>query len=98
MDEIEDYIKGLSRISEREQIYQYFERQKELSHRLKEPVSKALHDGINEIRPGPHRFLFFYQAHQIIVVHAFRKKTRATPLREIEAAVKRKGRYLTEGK
>lgn len=88
--DVELYIKGLSSSTERAQISQYLDRQGELGHHLKEPVSKALKDGVNEIRPGPHRLLFFFDAGKIIVVHVFRKKTQKTPDREIKAAVRKR--------
>lgn len=84
------YIKGLSNTTEKAQISQYLDRQQELGHRLKEPVSKPLRDRINEIRPGSHRFLFFYHKGKIVIVHAFRKKTRETPDYEIKAAIRKR--------
>ena len=95
-DEIKTYLKSLTRPGELAQAYRYFERQQELAYRLKGPVSKPLRDGINEIRPGPHRFLFFYHGRQIIIVHAFRKKSRATPAREIDQAIKKRALCLNE--
>ena len=97
VDEVKKYIKELSSSGEIAQIYQYFERQQELSHRIKEPVSKHLQHNINEIRPGPHRFLFFYHEHHMVIVHAFRKKSRKTPEGEIEAAVRKRELYLQGG-
>ncbi len=93
-NEVKGYIQNLSSIAEKAQIYQYLERQAELGHRLKEPVSKSLREGINEIRPGPHRLLFFYHKGQMIIVHAFRKKTQKTPNREIEAGVRKKEEWI----
>ena len=94
-DEVKEYIKGLSSVLEKAQIYQYLERQEALGHRLKEPVSKSLREGINEIRPGSHRLLFFYYKGQIIIVHAFRKKTQRTPSYEIKAAVRKRGGWVS---
>ena len=93
-NEVKWYIQNLSSIAEKAQIYQYLERQAELGHRLKEPVSKSLREGINEIRPGPHRLLFFYHKGQMIIVHAFRKKTQKTPGHEIEAVVRKKEEWI----
>ena len=86
-DEVKAYIKGLSNMTEKAQVAQYLNRQEALGHRIKEPVSKHLRDGINELRPGPHRLLFFYQKGQIVMVHVFRKKTRKTPSREVKTAI-----------
>lgn len=92
-DEVKDYIAALSSAAEKHQVDRYFERQKELAHRLRMPVSRTLRDGIHEIRPGPHRFLFFYRADEIVVVHAFRKKTKKTPEGEINAAIRKRQAY-----
>ena len=92
-EDVVTYIKALSSITEKAQITQYLNRQAELGHRLKEPVSKALRDGINEIRPGPHRLLFFYGKQKICIIHAFRKKTRQTPDAEIKAAMRKRGEW-----
>ncbi len=89
-DEVKAYIRDLSSITEKAQIAQYIDRQEELAFRLKEPVSKSLRDGINEIRPGPHRLLFFYYKRQIVIIHAFRKKSQETPDYEIEAAIRKR--------
>ena len=97
VDEVKKYIKELSSSGEMAQIYQYFERQQELSYRIKEPVSKRLQHNLNEIRPGPHRFLFFYHEHQMVVIHVFRKKSRRTPEGEIEAAMRKMELYLKGG-
>ena len=85
--EVSDYIRALSSVTEKAQIAQYLDRQEELGYRLKIPVSKAIREGINEIRPGPHRLFFFYYQSRIMVIHAFRKKTQETPEREIKTAM-----------
>ena len=55
-------------------------------------------DKIHEIRTGlPHRIartLFFVHDNQIILLHAFIKKTRQTPDDELALAHKRKRDYL----
>ncbi len=92
-EDVRKYIRELSSIAEKAQISRYIDRQEELGHRLKEPVSKHLRDGIHEIRPGPHRVLFFFDKSRIVLIHAFRKKTRETPTCEIEAAIRKKDRW-----
>ena len=92
-DGVKEYIKSLSSTTEKAQIVQYLDRQATLGHRLKEPVSKPLRDGIQEIRPGPHRLLFFFYKGRIVIIHAFRKKTRETPDHEIKAAIGKKERW-----
>lgn len=94
--EVSAYIKALSSVSEKAQISQYIDRQEELGHRLKEPVSKPLRDGLNEIRPGPHRLLFFYHNGEIVIIHAFRKKTQQTPEYEIKAGIRKRDEWRTQ--
>lgn len=68
--------------------------------RLGEKITKHLEDDIWELRPGDNRVLFFYhKADTYVLLHAFRKKSRKTPRREIEKAkterddwLRRKGR------
>lgn len=68
--------------------------------RLGEKITKHLEDDIWELRPGDSRVLFFYhKADTYVLLHAFRKKSRKTPRREIEKAknerddwLRRKGR------
>lgn len=92
-NEVQSYITGLTSQTEKAQISQYLDRQEELAHRLKEPVSKSLRGGINEIRPGPHRLLFFYDNGRIIIIHAFRKKTQQTPEYELKAAIRKRSEW-----
>ncbi len=93
-EHVEEYIKRLSNTAEKNQIDAYMHRQAELGHMLKRPVSAALRDGINEIRPGAIRILFFYFKGEIVLIHAFRKNSREVPAREIEAAIRLRERYI----
>ncbi|MFO1267361.1 MAG: type II toxin-antitoxin system RelE/ParE family toxin, partial [Rubrivivax sp.] len=61
---------------------------------LKLPHSKSLGDGLFELRPhgreGIARALYcFVAGRRITVVHAFVKKTQATPLKDLKLARKR---------
>lgn len=94
LSHVDAYISALSNQTEKSTIAAYFDRQETLGHILRRPVSAPLQDDINEIRPGAHRFLFFFDSREIIVVHAFRKKTPKTPLKEIEKAKSYRARYL----
>lgn len=93
-DHIDRYISGLSSTAEKEQIDAYIRRQSGLGHILRRPVSAALKKGINELRPGPIRILFFYHKGEITLIHAFRKTTRAVPDREIKAAIRLREKYI----
>ena len=94
LESVEKYINALSSSTERCQVVRYLERQGQLAFVLREPVSKKLSHGINEIRPGPHRLLFFYHSGSIVVLRAFRKKSRSAPDWEIMSAVKIRNQYL----
>ena len=62
------------------------------------PLVRPLADKIYEVRTGlPHRIartLFFVHHEEIILLHAFIKKTQATPDNELNLAKKRKRDYL----
>lgn len=63
--------------------------------RLPEKITKHISDGIWELRPGNNRiFYFFYRDNIFVLLHAFRKKTPKTPLREIEKAKAERKDYL----
>ena len=61
------------------------------------PLVKHLRDGVFEIRVNlvstTARVLFFRAADRLILVHAFTKKTRATPASDLDLALKRKRQY-----
>lgn len=55
--------------------------------RLPSNITKHLVDEIWELRPGDNRILYFYYYdNKFILLHMFRKKTRKTPVRELEKA------------
>jgi phage-related protein len=61
---------------------------------LRMPRSKTMGDGLFELRPrgreGTGRAMYcFVAGEQVVIVHAFVKKTRATPDRELKLARKR---------
>ena len=68
-------------------------------NQLREPDSKMLSDGIFELRTkgekGQVRILyFFYIGRKIVLTNAFIKKTRKTPLNELEQAKKYKREFV----
>ncbi|HCU25070.1 MAG TPA: hypothetical protein DF383_08635, partial [Deltaproteobacteria bacterium] len=42
--------------------------------------------GLYELRPGNHRIFYCYHKGAIVLLHAFRKKSKQTPQKEIETA------------
>ena len=66
---------------------------------LREPYSKAIGDGIFEIRcklgnNNTRILYFFYVGKKIILTNGFVKKTQKTPKSEIELAKKRREQYI----
>jgi len=63
--------------------------------RMGEPHVKHIDGDIWELRPSPHRILFFYwRDKKFILLHHFVKKTRKTPLREIDRARRNKKDFI----
>ena len=94
LDEVERYIKRLSSAAEKNQVTRYIDRQEELKFLLKRPVSAAIRSGIHELRPGPHRLLFFFHQDSVVICHAFRKKTNKVPAGEVALAISARRDYL----
>lgn len=67
----------------------------EMGPELRMPHSRHIRKGLFELRiqadgDNVRAFYFFYQRRSIVVTHGFLKKTRKTPLREIERAFRYK--------
>jgi len=85
-----EYIEKLS-IKEKAKILKYIEFLRENNGYLDEPYSKHIKGKIRELRidftKNRHRILYFtFIKKNIILLHAFLKKTRKTPLSEIKRA------------
>lgn len=70
----------------------------ELGTAIREPYSKPIKDGLFELRTKfssdiVRVFYFFFDNKKIILTHGFIKKTKKTPRREIEKALKYKLDY-----
>lgn len=66
----------------------------EFGPNLRMPHSRAMGDGLFELRPrgreGIGRVLFCYiQGHRIVILHAFIKKTQETPAKDLRLAMRR---------
>ena len=72
-------------------------RLEELGHQLRRPEADYLRDEIYELRAsyqGVHyRMLYFFHGRTTVIVSHGLSKEKAVPLKEIELAVKRKGRF-----
>lgn len=62
----------------------------ERGNQLREPFTKSLGDGLLELRVQAYRIFFcFRPGNRIVLLHAFRKKSQATPQQELALARKR---------
>ena len=85
-----EYIKRLSE-KERSKIYKYVEFLREHQGVLDEPYSKHIRGKIRELRvdfgKNRHRIFYFtFVGKNIIILHAFLKKTQKTPISEVKKA------------
>ena len=71
----------------------------ELGHELRRPQADFLRDGIYELRIGfqgiNYRILYFFHGNLAAVVSHGLTKERAVPAREIDLAIARRERFLT---
>jgi len=75
---------------EREKCFEYIEYLEQEGERVRRPVGDYLGGKLYELRPKQVRILyFFYRRQNIVLVHAFRKKTDAVFRREMATALKR---------
>ena len=75
----------------------YLDRLAQFGFSLKRPIADSLGGGLGlyELRPDRNRILYcFHRRTQIILLHAFLKRTNEIPQREIEIVLKRKADYL----
>lgn len=70
-----------------EKIYKYIEFLERSGTREGMPITEHIDGKIWQTRPGKIRILFFvWNNNEIILLHAFEKKTKKTPKREIDRA------------
>lgn len=70
-------------------IYEYIDFLEKYGTRLGEPITEHIEDKIWQLRPGRIRiFLFHWKNNNFVLLHAYEKKTKKTPKREIERAKK----------
>ena len=81
-----EFLLGLSR-DEQQKAFAYVSYLEERGEGLRRPVAEYLGNKIYELRPKQIRMLYFFMLKDcIVLVHAFRKKTNAVPIREIKIA------------
>ncbi len=63
------------------------------------PYTKHIGNSIWELRPHKHRIFFFmWDGNQIVLLHAFEKKTKKTPIQEIQKAQKEMHDWINNGR
>jgi phage-related protein len=87
---VEEYIGNLD-VKEKTKVYKYIEVLRMSNGVLDEPYSRHIKDKIRELRVDfsnkKHRIFYFtFINKNIILLHAFLKKTQKTPMREIKIA------------
>ena len=100
VEPVHDYIQGLG-VSERAKTYAFMRHLGEHGPQTTRPAADYLGDktGLYELRPKPHRYLYFYyHRNRIIFLHAFEKDTKAIPEKDIKIAMERKTQMVLFGK
>lgn len=96
-----DWLEGLSDRA-RAKCVAKIERLRELGHELRRPEADFLRDGIYELRVGiqglNYRILYFFHGRAAAVLSHGLAKERVVPAREIDSAVKRKGKFERDPK
>lgn len=96
---VEEFLQGLDAPMEAKML-RTIELLENNGHNLREPYSKAIGDGIFELRAKVSsditRVLFFFaKGRQIVLTNGFVKKTDKTPKSEIDRAQKFRAEYLS---
>jgi phage-related protein len=88
-----EYIMSLG--EERAKIARSIKLLSEVGTKITMPQARHLKGPLWELRPVPHRLIYFaLKGRCFVILHAFRKTTNRTPRREIEIAEKRMNDFL----
>ena len=93
---VSEYLRSLPK-RQQDKVVAYIDRLAQFGFNLKRPTADSLGGGLGlyELRPDRNRILYcFHRRTQVILLHAFLKRTDDIPQREIEIALKRKADYL----
>ena len=93
---VHEYLSSLPK-QQQDKVIAYMDRLAQFGFGLRRPVADSLGGGLGlyELRPDRNRVLYcFHRRMQVILLHAFLKRTDDIPQREIEIALKRKADYL----
>lgn len=80
---------------EREKVEAYLSLLQESGEDLRRPIADYLGDKLYELRPGPHRVLyFFFLRDNAVLLHLFRKRTDRLPDEEKRVALSRMADFI----
>jgi phage-related protein len=91
-----EYLSALSK-KQQDKVIAYMDRLAQFGFGLRRPIADCLGGGLGlyELRPDRHRILYCFQRRtQVLLLHAFLKRTDDIPQSEIEIALKRRADYL----
>ncbi|MBO5516590.1 MAG: type II toxin-antitoxin system RelE/ParE family toxin [Firmicutes bacterium] len=95
---VKEFLSSIDNLKLRAKVYRKLKQLEDFGITLREPDSKALGEGIFELRVKQSSNIarclyFFYYGETIVVTNGFIKKQRKTPRSEIELALERKAEY-----
>lgn len=89
-----DFMTSLP-VDDREKCFEYVAYLEEMGTQVRRPVGDYLGEKLYELRPKQTRIIYFFMLKDYaVLVHAFRKKTKEIPEREILLAKKRMNDFL----
>jgi phage-related protein len=89
-----DFIDSLP-IDERDKCFEFIAYLAEMGEQVRRPVGDYLGSKLYELRPKQTRIIYFFMLNDYaVIVHAFRKKTREIPEKEMKTALKRMNDFI----
>ena len=89
-----EYIEGQT-ATDRAGIARHLELLQALGVRISDPYVKHILGKLWELRPQPHRLIYFmFAGRRIVILHAFQKKSRKTRRSDIDIARKRMNDFI----
>lgn len=92
VEPVREYIKDLV-LEDKAKVFAFLKHLSEYGPQVRRPMADYMGNktGLYELRPGRHRVIYFYMERKnIILLHAFFKKTDKIPESDIETALWRK--------
>lgn len=80
---------------ERDKCFEYIAYLEKMGEQVRRPVGDYLRNKLYELRPKRTRIIYFFMLKDhAVLVHAFRKKTKEMPKKEMETALKRMDDFI----